>query len=100
MWEVYKKGFKGWLRLERSLSENSVSAYLHDVEKFTEFLQINGTLKSPDKVELKDLEVFVKWAHGLGMTATTQGRIISGLRTFYKYCLIEEITKKDPTVLL
>jgi integrase/recombinase XerD len=49
---------------------------------------------------LKLLENFVKWIHELGMTATSQARIISGLRSFYKYCLLEQISEKDPTVLL
>ncbi len=100
MWEGYKKGFKAWLQLERSLSDNSVVAYLHDVDKLTEYLQIAGKEKKPSDIDLKDLESFVKYVHELGMTAASQGRIISGLRTFYKYCLIEEISKTDPTVLL
>ncbi len=100
MWEGYKKGFKAWLQLERSLSDNSVAAYLHDVDKLTEYLLISGKEKKPQDIELQDLEYFVKYVHELGMTAASQGRIISGLRTFYKYCLIEEISKTDPTVLL
>lgn len=100
MWEPYKKGFKAWLQLEKSLSPNSVEAYLHDVEKLTAFLQSRGDSKNPSLVELKDLEQFVKWLHELGMTPASQGRIISGLRTFYKYCLVEEISKTDPTALL
>ena len=100
MWEPYKKGFKAWLQLEKSLSPNSVEAYLHDVEKLTSFLSIHDIPKNPSVVELKDLEQFVKWLHELGMTPASQGRIISGLRTFYKYCLMEEITKTDPTALL
>ena len=100
MWEPYKKGFKAWLQLEKSLSPNSVEAYLHDVEKLTCFLSGNDLSKNPSAVELKDLEQFVKWLHELGMTPASQGRIISGLRTFYKYCLLEEISKTDPTALL
>ena len=100
MWEPYKKGFKAWLQLEKSLSLNSVEAYLHDVEKLISFLASVGRHKNPSAVELKDLEQFVKWLHELGMTPASQGRIISGLRTFYKYCLLEEISKTDPTALL
>ena len=100
MWEAYKKGFKAYLRLEKSLSDNSVEAYLHDVEKLTSYLQISHTLKPPSEIELKDLQQFVKWVGGLGMTATSQARIISGIRGFYKFCLIEQITKTDPSTLL
>jgi len=100
MWESYKKGFKAYLQLEKSLSNNSVEAYLHDIEKLTIFLESNKQLKTPQQVELKDLEQFIKWITELGMTAGSQARIISGLRSFYKYCLLEQITKADPTALL
>jgi integrase/recombinase XerD len=100
MWEPYKKGFKAYLQLERSLSDNSVEAYLGDVEKLTSYLQGKGIMKTPEEVELKDLQGFIKWIAELGMTQTTQARTISGIRAFYKYCLLEDVTKKDPTTLL
>ena len=100
MWEPYKKGFKAYLQLEKSLSDNSVEAYLHDVEKLTEYLLATKTMKNPSEIELKDLQAFVKWVAELGMTATSQARIISGIRGFYKYCLLEDISKTDPSTLL
>ncbi|MBI2731039.1 MAG: site-specific tyrosine recombinase XerD [Sphingobacteriales bacterium] len=100
MWEAYKKGFKAYLQLERSLSENSVEAYIRDVDKLTDYLQTSRQLTTPEALTLKDLQQFVKWIAELGMTATSQARIISGLRGFYKYCLMENITSKDPTTLL
>ncbi len=100
MWEPYKKGFRAYLQLERSLSEHSITAYLTDLEKLTAFLQASGLKKNPAQLELKDLQKFVQWVAELGMTASSQARIISGIRTFYKYCLMEDITKTDPTTLL
>jgi len=100
MWEPHKKGYKAWLQLEKSLSENSVEAYLHDIEKLTDYFEVNAMSRTPEDVKLADLEHFIKWIHGLGMTATSQARIISGLRSFYKYCLLEQITSVDPTLLL
>src|SRR6478609_1579435 len=100
MWEAYKKGFKAYLALERSLSDNSVQAYLADVDKLTSFLETSGINKGPAQLELSDLKQFVKWVAELGMTQTSQARLISGIRSFYKYCLLEDITSKDPTVLL
>jgi len=100
MWEAYKKGFKAWLQLEKSLSDNSVESYLHDVEKLTEYMQASGNMKSPAEVELQDLQHFLKWVNELGMTATSQARIISGIRSFYKYCLMEQISDADPSALL
>lgn len=100
MWEPYKKGFKAYLELEKSLSPNSVEAYLRDIEHLTTYLQEKGTLLNPSAIKLKDLQHFVKWIAELGMTATSQARIISGLRAFYKYCALEDISKTDPTILL
>lgn len=100
MWEPYKKGFKAYLQLEKSLSDNSVEAYTRDVDKFTQFLQVSSALQSPEEVTLPVLQQFLQWIASLGMTATSQARIISGLRAFYKYCLLEQIVKTDPTVLL
>jgi len=100
MWESYKKGFKAYLQLERSLSDNSVEAYMRDIEKLTQYLQTAGTLKTPEQIRLNDLQHFIKWISELGMSATSQARIISGIKSFYKYCLIEHISKHDPTPLL
>ncbi|BAV04546.1 integrase/recombinase XerD [Filimonas lacunae] len=100
MWQAYKKGFKAYLQLERSLSDNSVEAYLRDIEKLTEYLLATGNQKAPSDVTLKDLQQFVQWVNELGMTPSSQARIISGIRGFYKYCLIENITAIDPTPLL
>jgi integrase/recombinase XerD len=100
MWEPYKKGFKAWLQLERSLSDNSIEAYLRDIDKLTQYLQNAGTLKTPDGVELMDLQQFVQWIAGLGLNAASQARILSGIRSFYKYCFIEQLVRKDPTTLL
>src|SRR6266498_4361766 len=100
MWESYKKGFKAYLQLEKSLSNNSIEAYLHDVEKLTGYFLHTKHLKKPSEVELKDLEKFLKWINELGMTPASQARIISGIRAFYKYCLLENIVAKDPAFLL
>ncbi len=100
MWDTFKKGYKAHLQLEKSLSDHSVEAYLHDVEKLTEYLLLFHQNPSPAEVSLKDLQAFVKWIGELGMTATSQARIISGIRGFYRYCLQEQITVVDPSTLL
>ena len=100
MWDVYKKGFRGYLQLEKSLSENSVESYLHDLDKLTQFLSISHGDIAPTGVELRHMEKFLQWISKLGMTPSSQSRIISGLRNFYKYCLQEQISKTDPTALL
>ena len=100
MWEPYKKGFKAWLQLEKSLADNSVEAYLRDIDKLTGYLQLSNKMVTPQELELKDLEKFVQWISELGMTITSQSRIISGLRSFYAYCYMEQIITANPTALL
>jgi integrase/recombinase XerD len=107
MWEPYKKGYKAWLQLEKSLSDNSVEAYLRDIDKLTQFLQSadspgtpTNSPKTPADIELKDLRQFIRWIGDLGLNPASQARIISGIRSFYTYCSIEQIVKKDPTALL
>ena len=100
MWDPYKKGYKAWLQLERSLSDNSIEAYLRDIDKLTQYLQAAGTLRTPEAIELKDLQSFLQWIGELGLNAASQARILSGIRSFYKYCSIEHIVKQDPTTLL
>ena len=100
MWEPYKKQFRAYLQLEKSLSANSVDAYARDIDKLTQYLQVSNKLKTPAELDLADLEQFVKWVADLGMTASSQARIISGIRQFYRYCVLEQVTKNDPTLLL
>lgn len=100
MWQPYKKGFKVYLQMEKSLSDHSVEAYLRDVDKLTEYLAASGNSKSPKEVSLNDLHHFVQWVAELGMTATSQARIISGIKAFFKYSLIENIVSADPSTLL
>lgn len=100
MWDIYLKGFKAYLQLERSLSGNSIEAYLRDVEKLVQYLQSANLPLPPHQVELIHLQSCVQWIATLGMTATSQARIISGIKAFYKYLLLEDIVKQDPTQLL
>jgi len=100
MWEAYKKGFKAYLQLEKSLSNNSVEAYLQDIEKLTTYLQVSNDLKTPKDVSMKDIEKLIQWISELGMSAGSQARIISGLKSFFRYCLLEQIVTVDPTTLL
>lgn len=99
-WYSYIRGFKTYLQLERSLSENSVKSYVHDVEKLYQYLSLTGTSLSPGEVKLSDLQNFIRWITELNLTPRSQARIISGLKVFYKYLLIENLVHQDPTNLL
>ena len=100
MWEPYRNGFKAHLQLERSLSAASVEAYLGDLDKLTQYLSMHDSKSSPSSVTLEQLQDFLKWAAELGMTASSQSRLISGIRSFYKYCIAEQVLVKDPTQLI
>lgn len=100
MWPSYKSGFKAYLQLEKSLADHSVAAYLHDLDKLTQYLESLPERPGPADITLKTLQGFVKWIAELGMTARSQARIISGIKAFYKYCLLENIVTKDPSTLL
>lgn len=98
--QAYLKGFKTFLQLERSLSSNTIEAYLHDVLKLVSFLEENHTTLSPLNIELKHLQEFLHYLNKQKAEATSQARIISGLKSFYKYLLLENAIKADPTLLL
>ncbi|MDP4281043.1 MAG: site-specific tyrosine recombinase XerD [Bacteroidota bacterium] len=99
-WTSTLKGYQAWLQLEKSLSSNSVEAYIHDVEKLIQYLDTNQLRISPDHISHQNLQNFLKWISELGMTARSQSRILSGLRSFNKYLLLENIIREDPTELL
>lgn len=99
-WQSYIKGFRSYLQLERSLSGNSVEAYEHDIEKLFQFVQLKELKGGPEGIRLEDLQEFLKWINELGMSARSQARMLSGIKSFYKYLLIENLVKDDPTTLL
>jgi len=99
-WTPYTRGFTAFLKLEKSLSENSIEAYEHDVTKLIQFLELQQLDFQPHDVKLAHLQDFLKWINELGMSARSQARIISGLKTFFKYLLLENIIRVNPAELL
>lgn len=100
MWQSYIKHFKNYLRLERSLSGNSVEAYVRDVEKLEEFLELNKIDLAPARVQEEHLSAFLKYIAELGLAAHSQARMLSGIKAFFKYLLLENEITEDPTELL
>lgn len=94
------KRFKTYLRLERSLSANTIEAYLHDVGKLVQYLAAHELKKNPIEIDSDDLKKFIVWVNLLGMLPPTQARVISGLKAFYKYLLLEDLISIDPSALL
>lgn len=99
-WTPAVNGFKGFLRLEKSLSENTLDAYCHDVDLLTHFLKEKNYELSPEKIELHHLQEFLAWVKDMAIGPRSQSRIISGIRTFYKYLLQEDVIKQSPAELL
>jgi integrase/recombinase XerD len=99
-WKTYINGFKSWLKVERSLSGNSVNAYLHDLALFDQYLQSEQLRLSPSDIRLEHLQGFILRINEQGLSARSQARIISGLKSFFKYCLLENLTQDDPSQLL
>jgi integrase/recombinase XerD len=99
-WDIYKKGFKSFLQLEKSLSVHSVEAYLRDIDKFAQYLYDEVGAIGPAEVSLKHLQSFIQTIGKLEMAPSSQARIISGIKSFFKYCLLEQIITVNPTTLL
>ena len=99
-WDFYIKQFQNYLKLERSLADNSINAYLHDVVKLKQFIEISNINISPLEITSVHLQDFLEYINELGMTAYSQARILSGLKAFYKYLLFEDIMTNDPTQLI
>lgn len=100
MWASYIKGFKTYLRLERSSSPNTIDAYLHDIMVLVDFLHSSGNAPSPEDIKLSHLQDFLQFIHEMELAAASQARIISGLKAFFRYLLLEKTIDADPTELL
>lgn len=99
-WYSSIKGFKAYLLLERSLSQNSIDAYLSDVGKLESFIKMNYPETQPDKVSSLQLREFLHFLNDLGIGERSQARIISGTKAFYRFFLLDEVIDNDPTELL
>jgi integrase/recombinase XerD len=99
-WRSAIKGFQAYLKLEKSLSPNSIEAYSRDIEKLYQFAEAQPVKTSPENIVLADLRRFITWVNELGMIPSSQARILSGIKAFYKYLLMEDIIKSDPSELL
>jgi len=100
VWPSYIKGFKSYLRLEKSLSGNSVDAYLGDIDKLIQYYQSLNQEPKLTEITTADLKLFISWLNELGMQASTQARVISGLKAFFSYLMLENLIENDPSALI
>lgn len=99
-WRSAIKGFRAYLKLERSLSKNSIEAYTRDIQKLNQYFESEQTKINPQNVTLTDLRDFIVYANQSGMIPSSQARILSGIKSFYKYLLMEDLIKVNPSELL
>lgn len=99
-WRQSFRNFETWLRLEKSLSDNSVDAYLNDVEKLERYFTETGRDTGPTEVSYQDMKGFLTWYATDNQNTRTQSRTLSGIRAFYKYLLIEGEIDENPATLI
>jgi integrase/recombinase XerD len=97
-WSRYIKDFVSYLKIEKGLAENSILAYQNDVAKLCDFAVSNQ--KSPTEINYNDLKQFIAELFDLGLSARSQARIISGIKQFYAFLLLENEISDDPSELL
>ena len=97
-WDRYIKDFVSFLKIEKGLSENSILAYQNDVQKLRDFSEANQT--DALAITYDQLKEFVATLYDLGLSARTQARIISGIKQFFLFLLIEDLVQDDPSELL
>lgn len=100
LWATWIRGFEAYLLLERSLAANTIESYRRDLLKLAEYLQLQEKNLSPAELQTEDLFQFLVFLNELGLSSASQARLISALKTFYKYLLLENVIQNDPTALL
>lgn len=99
-WENSIIQFRNFLKLEKSLSNNSITAYETDIRKLVTFLEIKDLNISPINIKFQNLKDFIEWINELGLNASSQARIISGLKAFFKFLILEDKIETNPSSLL
>ncbi|MCK4880960.1 MAG: site-specific tyrosine recombinase XerD [Bacteroidales bacterium] len=99
-WQTVIKEYEGFLKLEKGLSPNSIEAYLSDIAKLEQFLESVRIEADPEELDPERLGQFLFWISEMGLSARSQARILSGIKAFYRYLLMEEMIERDPTALL
>jgi integrase/recombinase XerD len=99
-WENDISDYKSYLRLEKGLSENSVQAYVNDILKLRTYLEESDIEKGPESIDSRMLHDFIRWVGESGMNERSQSRILSGIRSFFRYMVLEERITTDPALML
>ena len=98
--QSYKNGFRQYLKLERGLSSNTIDAYLHDVDLLFRYMDEQTNGKNIKQVTLDDLRGFLEFINEMNLGPVSQARIISGIKSFYRFLMLEKVVDTDPSELL
>ena len=99
-WNVYIRGYQNYLQIEKSLSKNTVDGYCRDIKKLNNFFNGNDDKKKIEDVNYQDFQKYLSYLNDLKINARSQSRVISSMRSFFKFLILEKIIKENPTELL
>lgn len=99
-WDIYIKQFHDYLMLEKSLSGNSVEAYISDITKLKQFAGMLNPPRNADEISAGDLKSLMEYLGSLGIAARSQARIVSGIKSFYRFLELDGAVSTDPSLLL
>ncbi|MCF8231196.1 MAG: site-specific tyrosine recombinase XerD [Bacteroidales bacterium] len=99
-WSGFLKSYKSYLQLEKGLSQNSIQAYIRDINKFVKFLDYNGLQIKPQAIDPEHIERFLHWTTDLGIAEASQARFLSGIKSFYNYLVLEDLSEDNPVDLI
>ncbi|MCU0371016.1 MAG: site-specific integrase, partial [Bacteroidales bacterium] len=99
-WEPYIRGYRAYLQLEKSLSAHSVDAYTNDIRKLVQYFEAIRVDVPPQQVEPQQIRDFIAWINGLGLEVRSQARIISGIKGFFNYLILENEISHNPAALI
>jgi integrase/recombinase XerD len=98
LWERYIKDFVSYLKIEKGLAENSILAYQRDVHLLADYF--SSEKQKPEQISYEQLKTFVAHLYDLGLSARSQARIISGIKQFFRFLILERYISTDPSELL
>ena len=99
-WNVYIRGYQNYLQIEKSLSKNTIDGYCRDIKKLNNFFNGNDDKKKIEEVNYQDFQNYLSYLNDLKINARSQSRVISSMRSFFKFLILEKIIKENPTELL
>ncbi len=100
LWESHLDSYKNYLQIEKSLTANTVEAYLKDISKFGDYCEKNKVGNEPGDVSQQNVRGFIDEINEAGMSASSQARALSGIKSFFKFLLMNDKIMRDPSALI